>query len=55
MTRIRTTHGGSLQRSQEVVEAPELVAQRLESFTEIAGSDRGFGAFNGFGAVASVR
>ena len=40
------------------VEHPELVAQRIERFTDIVGKDRviagsdcGFGTFAGFGAV----
>ena len=49
---------GVLDTTTKFVEHPELVAQRLERFTNIvgrdrviAGSDCGFGTFAGFGAV----
>lgn len=49
---------GAVDTTTNFVEHPDLVAQRLERFTEIvgrdrviAGSDCGFGTFAGFGAV----
>jgi 5-methyltetrahydropteroyltriglutamate--homocysteine methyltransferase len=49
---------GVVDTTSNFVEHPNLVAQRLERFTEIvgrdrvmAGSDCGFGTFAGFGAV----
>lgn len=49
---------GVVDTTTNFVEHPELVAQRIERFTEIVGSDRviagsdcGFGTFAGFGAV----
>ncbi len=49
---------GAVDTTTNFIEHPELVAQRLERFTEIvgperviAGSDCGFGTFAGFGAV----
>ena len=49
---------GAVDTTTNFVEHPELVAQRLERFTNIlgrdrviAGSDCGFGTFAGFGAV----
>ena len=49
---------GAVDTTTNFVEHPDLVAQRLERFTNvvgrervIAGSDCGFGTFAGFGAV----
>lgn len=49
---------GVVDTTTNFVEHPELVAQRIEKFTEIVGADRviagsdcGFGTFAGFGAV----
>ncbi|KUJ76648.1 cobalamin-independent methionine synthase II family protein [Ruegeria profundi] len=49
---------GVVDTTTNFVEHPELVAQRIERFTDIAGADRviagsdcGFGTFAGFGAV----
>ena len=49
---------GVVDTTTNFVEHPDLVAQRLERFTEIVGKDRviagsdcGFGTFAGFGAV----
>lgn len=49
---------GAVDTTTNFVEHPDLVAQRLERFTDILGSDRviagsdcGFGTFAGFGAV----
>ena len=49
---------GAVDTTTNFVEHPEIVAQRLEKFSEIVGSDRviagsdcGFGTFAGFGAV----
>jgi 5-methyltetrahydropteroyltriglutamate--homocysteine methyltransferase len=49
---------GVIDSTTNFVEHPELIAQRLERFTNIvgierviAGSDCGFGTFAGFGAV----
>ena len=49
---------GVVDTTTNFVEHPELVAQRIERFTGIVGSDRviagsdcGFGTFAGFGAV----
>jgi 5-methyltetrahydropteroyltriglutamate--homocysteine methyltransferase len=49
---------GAVDTTTNFVEHPDLVAQRLERYTEIvgrdrviAGSDCGFGTFAGFGAV----
>ena len=49
---------GVIDSTSNFVEHPELVAQRIERFVEIVGSDRviagtdcGFGTFAGFGAV----
>ncbi len=49
---------GVIDSTTNFVEHPELVAQRIERFTSIVGSDRviassdcGFGTFAGFGAV----
>ena len=49
---------GVVDTTTNFVEHPELVAQRIERFTNILGSDRviagsdcGFGTFAGFGAV----
>ena len=49
---------GVIDSTTNFVEHPELVAQRIERFTDIvgvdrvlAGSDCGFGTFAGFGAV----
>lgn len=49
---------GAVDTTTNFVEHPDLVAQRLERFTEIVGKDRviagsdcGFGTFAGFGAV----
>jgi len=50
---------GVIDSTTNFIEHPELVAQRIEHFTDIvgkerviAGSDCGFGTFAGFGAVA---
>ena len=49
---------GVIDSTTNFVEHPELVAQRIERFVDIAGADRvvagsdcGFGTFAGFGAV----
>ena len=49
---------GAVDTTTNFIEHPELVAQRIERFTAIVGSDRviagsdcGFGTFAGFGAV----
>jgi len=49
---------GVVDTTTNFVEHPELVAQRIERFTDIVGSERvvagsdcGFGTFAGFGAV----
>lgn len=49
---------GVVDTTTNFVEHPELVAQRIEKFTDIVGADRviagsdcGFGTFAGFGAV----
>ncbi len=50
---------GVIDSTTNFVEHPELVAQRIQNFTNIVGADRviagsdcGFGTFAGFGAVA---
>ena len=55
-TKIQVT--GVVDTTTNLVEHPELVAQRIERFVDIvgterviAGSDCGFGTFAGFGAV----
>ncbi|MEM6988266.1 MAG: epoxyalkane--coenzyme M transferase, partial [Pseudomonadota bacterium] len=49
---------GVVDTTSNFVEHPELVAQRIERFVDIVGSDRviagsdcGFGTFAGFGAI----
>ncbi|MEL6920696.1 MAG: epoxyalkane--coenzyme M transferase, partial [Pseudomonadota bacterium] len=49
---------GVIDSTTNFVEHPEVVAQRIERFTDIVGADRvvagsdcGFGTFAGFGAV----
>ena len=51
-------HHGYLDTTTNFIEHPELVAQRLQRFVDIVGSDRviaggdcGFGTFAGFGAM----